>query len=119
MTQDDAVLILEILQSLEKKVDFEYRLYYNEQGLIYEGSIHKSDPIISEKYIVTDKETYDNSFKYRVVSGKLELHNTSSGMRSQIKKSNTGFRTVKNHPCLILDSDEEYPDIEYYDYTSN
>lgn len=119
MTPDEAQQVLDILKSLEKQIEYEYRLYYNENGFIYAGTILKSDPIEQGKYIVTDKETYENSSRYQVVSGQLKKIEVILGMKSQIKKSTQGFRTVKNHPCLLLQDREEFDDIDYYDYTSN
>ena len=37
------------------------------------------------------------------------------GIRVQLKKSNAGFKVVKNHAGLILESDETTENIEYYD----
>jgi hypothetical protein len=93
----------------------EYRIHYDEFGNITMCSMqqHPKDT----NYVVTDKATYNNYFKYRVnvARKKLEKVATNLGLSVQLKKSDHGYAVVKNHAGLLLEKDEIYNDIEYYD----
>jgi hypothetical protein len=91
----------------------EYRLHYNELGDIFMCSMQQHPT--NEKYIVVDRDTYDRYFKYRVIDGKLELINNFSGVKPSLVKGKKDFRVVKNHAALLLEPNEQYADVEYYD----
>lgn len=107
--------LIEALSNLVTTPDpvIEYRLHYNESGDIFMCSM-QSHPD-STQYIVVTKDQYERYFRYRVVEGKLELIPQNIAIRTPFVKSTKGFRVVKNHASLLLQDNEEYSDIEYYD----
>lgn len=90
----------------------EYRLHYNELGEIYLCTMqqHPTDT----QYVVVDKEIYDRYYDYYISEGVLKKIDRNHGYRVQLKKSDSGFKTVKNHAGIILDENETYSNIEYY-----
>lgn len=105
---------IKALQSIEPMPELvlEYRLHYNQNGDIYMCSMVNHPENIS--YLVVDKETYDNYFRYCVRKGVLKLIDTAPGMRVQLTSSTQGYAVVKNHAGILLEN-EEYSDIEYYE----
>lgn len=98
-------------------IKLEYRLHYNDSGSIYLCTMAQHPD--NTKYIVVDRETYDNYFKYYVDNGKLKPIAQSGGYCVQLVKSAVGFPVVKNHASLLLEYNETYPNIEYYDHRNN
>jgi len=119
----DPELIKE-LQRLEKEMNGpepirEYRLYYDYTGKITQLAEISPFPE-GDKYIVVDKSVYENYFNYHIVNSKAERIVRDIGhLTSSLVKSNSGFRVVKNHAALLLEHDEEYSTIEYYDTRIN
>lgn len=97
--------------------EIEYRLHYTDDGDIFMCSMQQHPE--SDKYIVTDRETYSMYFRYRVVKGKLELIKHDSGLLASLVKSTHGFKVVRNHAALLLEPNETYDNIEYYDSRNN
>ncbi len=93
----------------------EYRLYYDANGNITSCSMQNHAP---GSYVVTDRETYDRYYHYKVVKGKLIKIEHIAAYKVRLKKSNTGFRVVKNNAGIILDNNEIYENIEYYESTN-
>jgi len=101
----------------EIPIEYEYRLYYDENGFITNASSFKKDEIIPDKsFLIVSKEEYFNYYKYIVVKNQLVERKDNAGQLKQIVKSTKGFRTVKNNPALLIEQDESYTDTEYYDY---
>ncbi len=117
--------IQEFLKAFElidppKKIEFEYRLYYNDKGEIYRTTNLKSDPIEPGNYIVVDNSIYKNYVKYRIINGEPCLVPQSIGfVQPGLIRSEKGIAVVKNNASLPLTADDEYNDIEHYDYRSN
>jgi hypothetical protein len=111
--------LLKALNSLVHVKDepIEYRLHYNESGDIYLCTMVQHPE--STQYIVVDKKTYDVYHKYRVVNGKLENIVQNNGLVLQLVKSDKGYKVVKNNASLLIDENETYPNIEYYDRRNN
>lgn len=101
------------LGSTESK-SIEYRLHYNDQGDITMCSM--LDHPISDNYLIVDQLTYDTYFKYRVNVSKKSLEKIASnlGVSVKLKKSDYGYKVVKNHAGLLIEETEEYNEIEYY-----
>lgn len=93
----------------------EYRLYYNNLGNITSCSMQAHAP---GNYIVTDKDTYDNYFRYKVAKGKLVKIEHDAAHCVRLIKSNSGYLVVKNNAAIILENNETYTDTEYYDRTN-
>ena len=96
---------------------YEYRWHYNDHGDIVMCSM-TSHPE-SAQYVVVDRDLYDQYFRYRVVAGKPELIKFDVKVVSPLKRSTTGLPVVKFNPALLLEADETYPDIEYYEPRNN
>lgn len=108
---------LTVLASLGQIIPdpIEYRLHYNDAGDITMCS-SQNHPV-NEQYIIVDKDTYNNYTQYRVnaVHKKLEKIAINLGISVKLKKSDSGYPVVKRHAGLIVESDETYKDVEYYD----
>jgi len=101
----------------EVKVELEYRIHYNNAGDIVMCTMAEHPE--TTQYIVVDKNTYDNYYRYIVVNGKLKEVVSNPEYRARLKKSAKGFSVVKNHASLILEPSEEYPNTEYYEPTNH
>lgn len=94
----------------------EYRLYYNTDGTVI-GLWENSFPE-SENYIVLDDPGvfyHTNTQLLRVKSNKLIVLDPREPNRARLKKSDKGFKVVKGNAALVVESDENYELIEYYD----
>jgi hypothetical protein len=96
-----------------KKTQLEYRLHYNDVGEIYLCTMQ--DHPESTAYVVATKEEYEQYFNYTVVKGQLKKVDRTSVYRVQLHKSTSGYPTVSGHASLIIEPDEEYNNIEYYE----
>jgi len=99
------------------KVEIEYRLHYNELGEIVMCSM--ADHPESNHYVVVSKDKYERYFDYRIVKGQLIKIDQASIYSVKLTKSNTGYRTVKNHAGLIIETGESYSETEYYDHRNH
>jgi hypothetical protein len=91
----------------------EYRIHYDSKGSIV--SCTMIDHPVNSNYIVVDKETYDNYFRYdRVINGKLRKIVHDPGYRVQLHPSTSGYQVVKNHAALLLEEKETYDSTEFY-----
>ena len=91
----------------------EYRIYYDDKGFVV-GCTMVDHPDNSN-YIVVDRETYDNYFRYdRVINGKLRKIIFDPGYRIQLYPSNSGYRVVRNHAALLIEENETYDNTEFY-----
>ena len=97
-----------------KKLILEYRLYYNEDGVITSCSTHNH---AEGNYIVVTEKEYNNYFQYQVIKNKLVKIDNDSGYRVRLQKSTKGFKVVQGHAGLLIE-DEDYKDIEYYARTN-
>lgn len=93
----------------------EYRIHYDDTGRITMCSMqqHPTDT----QYLVVDRDLYDHYYQYKVnvQRKRLEKIAIDLGIRVKLKKSDSGYPVVKNHAGLIVESNEPYKDIEYYD----
>lgn len=94
----------------------EYRLYYDILGDIVSCSMQSHGP---GDYVVTDKETYEKYMLYKVVKGKLVKIDQHSLYKVRLKKSSKGFRVVKNNAGILIEDNEQYDNIEYYEHRNN
>jgi len=93
----------------------EYRIHYDDTGNITLCTMqqHPAD----SRYLVVDKETYDNYAKYRVnvIKKQLEKVAIDPGVSVKLKRSDQGYAVVRHHASLILEPHESYKNVEYYD----
>lgn len=105
----------------QKNVDpiIEYRLHYNDSGDIVSCSMRDPHPE-STQYIVVTKEQYDNYFRYKVVNKQLQLIVHSIGVKNCLYRSlNAGFKVIAGHPAILVEENEVYQNVEYYEYRNN
>ena len=95
----------------------EYRIHYDELGQITMCSM--VDHPDNTRYIVVDVETYENYFRYHVVNGNLVKIEHDAGYRVKLKKSDKGFKVVKNNAGLLLEDLETHSNTEFYEYRNN
>ena len=81
----------------------EYRFHYNNLGNITMCSMQNHP--VSEQYLVVDQKIYENYTHYRINVEKKKLEKVVFDPRI----------SVKYHAGLIIESDEIYENIEYYD----
>lgn len=93
----------------------EYRIHYDSAGNIIMCSMQQHPS--NTEYLIVDKETYDNYAKYRVNIAKKQLEKVANdpGVSVKLKRSDQGYCVVKNHAGIILEPNETYKTVEYYD----
>ena len=69
----------------------------------------------SSQYAVVSQSIYNAYYNYIIQDGKPKLVDKHTTHRVQLKRSSQGYRVVNNHAGIILASDEEYKNVEYYD----
>ena len=69
---------------------------------------------VDTDYLVVTRDEYDRYFDYRVVDAKLKKIDRDAVYRVQLRKSNSGYRVANGHASLVVEDD--YPDVEYYEY---
>jgi len=97
----------------------EYRLYYDARGRIYLCTNVQKDQPDSGDYVIVDQKTYDQNHLYRIVKGQVVKKEIDLVYRRQLQSSNAGFQVVTGHAGLIVESNEEYKNTEYYDRPDN
>jgi len=98
----------------------EFRLYYNADGTVV-GLWENSFPE-TENYIVLDDPGvffHTNTQLLRVKNNKLIVLDPKEPNRARLKKSDRGFLVVKGHAAVIVESNENYECVEYYDRADN
>ncbi len=102
------------------RVPTEYRLYYNPDGTII--GIWNEEYPNSGTYIILDElSTFNNSNTHllRVQNKKLIVLDPCAPEKARLQKATSGFRVVKGNAALILEHNETYSNIEYYDRKYN
>ena len=95
----------------------EYRLHYDDDGNIVMCSMQEHPD--NDRYVVVDRATYEVYHRYRIVKGKVELIQHNTGHKVTLIKSTKGMRVIKNHAALLLEPNETYTQIEYYEPRNN
>jgi len=112
--------LLKAFQELIKPVSncvVEYRAYYNDRGEIVSVCSESKDTPMAENSIVIPVEVYEKSHKFLVINKQIVAKFSEDlGIRPALIKSKTGFKVVKNNPALLVEKEENYTNIEYYDY---
>jgi hypothetical protein len=102
------------------KIIQEYRLYYNPDGTVI--GLWESGHPDGDNYIILDDPGpfySSNTLNMRVQNKKMIVLDPREPLKTRIKKSNQGFRVVQGHAAVIVEQDETYAEIEYYDRTNN
>lgn len=92
----------------------EFRAYYDDAGkVIYYLA---NDFPEGDNWIAIDHATYKTPIDWMyVIDGRLEKRLPTFEYRHQLKSNGETYRVVKAHAGLLLEDDEEYKDVEYYD----
>lgn len=111
--------LLAALLSLTPVVEetIEYRVYYNDQGQITQCSM-RNHPAEGD-YLIVQPDEYDNYFRYTVVDGKLKKIDLAHSFHVKLIKTNSGHKVAKNHAGVIIEPEELYDNVEYYDNRIN
>ena len=98
----------------------EYRLYYNDDGTII-GLWENSYPDLLNYVVLEDPGIFYNSNTHllRVRNNKLVLLDPRAPEKIRLKKSTSGMRVVKGHAAIVLEPEEQYSEVEYYDRTNS
>ena len=106
---------LKAIQSLEPLVDpeIEYRIHYDADGNI--TMCTQTDHPDNTQYLVVTKEQYQHYYLYKIKDNQLILLDNGNKNHVQLKKSDHGYRTVRNHAGIVLSINEEYKDVEFYE----
>ena len=111
-TTDEFIKAIQAIEFIPD-LKIEYRFYYDETGRITACSqINHQE---HGEYVVVTECEYRQYYRYYIENGKLKMIDINTGYRVQLKSSTQGHRVVKNHAGIILASDEEYENVEYYD----
>jgi hypothetical protein len=117
---DEVAQLVAAYDAQRPKIVKEYRLYYNPDGTII--GLWESDHPADDNYIVLDDPgvfNSSNTLMLRVQHKKLILLDPRAPLKTRLKKSNQGFRVVRGHAAVIVEQNETYTEIEYYDRTNS
>lgn len=98
----------------------EYRLYYDLEGIII--GLWESDHPEGNNYIVLDDPGIfysANTLLLRVQNKKLVVLDPMAPLKTRLQKASNGFQVAKGHAAVIIEPNETYAEIEYYDRTNN
>jgi hypothetical protein len=114
MNETEINLIEALSTLVPRPVILEYRMYYNDDGQIICLTNHNHPQELTQ-YIVVTKEEYDNYYNYEVKNHKLSKIVPTDTLLSALEKSDSGFRVIKGHPALLLEDNEQFNEVEFYD----
>lgn len=90
----------------------EYRIHYDENGITM---CSMTNHPVSTSYLVVTEYEYNNYFKYAIVNNKLKKIDLSIGTSVQLTKGNNGYPVVKGNAGILIEPDEVYTSVEYYE----
>jgi hypothetical protein len=117
---DEVAQLVAEYDAQRPKIVKEYRLYHNLDGTII--GLWESGHPDGDNYIVLDDPGVfysSNTLNMRVLNEKMILLDPQAPLKTRLKKSTNGFRVVRGHAAVIVEQDETYSEIEYYDRTNN
>ncbi len=117
---DEVARLVAEYDAQRPKLVKEYRLYYNTDGTVI-GLWESSHPD-GDNYIVLDDPGLfhrSNTHLLRVQNKKLVVLDPRAPLRTRLKKSTKGFQVIRGHAAVIVEDNETYSEIEYYDRTDN
>ena len=117
---DEVARLVAEYDAQRPKIVKEYRLYYNSDGTVI--GLWETDHPVGDNYIVLDDPgvfNSSNTLMLRVQNKKLVVLDPQAPLRTRLKKSSQGFTVVRGHAAVIVEQDETYTEIEYYDRTNN
>lgn len=110
---------LEFLKAIESweppRIVEEYRAYYDDEGWVtgFAGSGFPD----GDNWIHIPRETYitHNWQHLKVKDGKLTRVEPTYDHVFALTLSDKGYKVVKNHAGILLESGEDHPNVEYYE----
>jgi hypothetical protein len=117
---DEVARLVAEYDAQRPKIVKEYRLYYNSDGTVI--GLWESGHPYGDNYIVLDDPgvfNSSNTLMLRVQNKKLIVLDPQAPLKTRLRKSNQGFTVVQGHAAVIVEQDETYTEIEYYDRTNN
>ena len=117
---DEVARLVAECDAQRPKIIKEYRLYYNPDGTII-GLWESGHPEDDNYIVLDDPGLFHNSNTHllRVQNKKLIVLDPQAPLRTRLKKSSQGFPVVQGHAAVIVEQNETYTEIEYYDRTDN
>ena len=115
----EALRLVEEYDRQRPKPVIEYRLYYNEAGEV--TMYCEVDHPAEGNYVVIDHPDVffkNNTGRLRVINGELKIIDVKL-VETRLTKSTTGQPVVRGMAAVALEPGEQYPQIEYYDRTTN
>lgn len=107
---------LKALSSIEEiKYKQDLRAYFDSDGWI--TAFTGSDYPTGDNWISIDKELYVTGdwAWLRIIDGKIVKQQPTLMHYFSLTASNTGVKVVKYHASVVVESYEDYSDVEYYD----
>jgi hypothetical protein len=117
---DEVAQLVAAYDAQRPKIIQEYRLYYNPDGTVI--GLWESDHPDGDNYIILDDPGpfySSNTLNMRVQNKKMIVLDPRAPLKTRLKKSNQGFSVVQGHAAVIVEQNETYTEIEYYDRTNN
>jgi hypothetical protein len=113
---DEVFSLVNDYDSQRPKSIHEYRLYHDNDGKII-GLWENSFPDTTNYIVLNDPGVFfhTNTNHLRIKNNQLIVLDPRQPNRARLKKSSSGFKTVKGHAALLLESNENYELVEYYD----
>jgi hypothetical protein len=91
-TTDEFIKAMESIEMIPEPI-IEYRFYYDETaGLLL---VVKQNHQEHGEYLVVTEHEYKNYYQYYIENSKLKMIDINSGYRVQLKRSDQGYRVVK------------------------
>jgi hypothetical protein len=123
-TLEEIIAQLDQLGLIEppKQIEYEFRWYYDNTGHIFAACPNQKEADmygITGDYIVVTQEMYPDILKYTVQNRKPVLRMDNQTQSTQLEKSDKGFTVAKNNAAILLEPDENYNQVEHYDYKNN
>ena len=117
---DEVAQLVAAYDAQRPKIIQEYRLYYNPDGTVI--GLWESGHPDGDNYIILDDPGpfySSNTLNMRVQNKKMIVLDPRAPLKTRLKKSNQGFSVVQGHAAVIVEQNETYTEIEYYDRTNN
>ena len=110
-TTDEFIKAIQAIELIPEP-EIEYRFYYDKNGEITACS--QTNHQEHGEYLVVTEREYRHYYQYYIENNKLKRIDIDPEYRVQLKRSDQGYRVVKNHAGIVLEN-EIYKDVEYYD----
>ena len=108
---------------MELEAKKEYRIYYNADDGTILGMFPTDYPTGDNYIVIKDPVIFQELPIHRttIVDGKINIQEPPPVKEPEFRltKSSQGYCVVKGHAAIILNSNEIYKDIEYYDRKTN